>query len=976
MAGDSTLSSARKVTTPGFLCLQKKVGYSPALKDERISAEEKYQARGDYPTYARRRAMMLVGRDEEIVALDTLFRDCAAGKGIVAVIRGPVASGKTTLLQAFAERAVAAGAIFLGAVASRAERGLRLGILNQLFRGSILPVAIAPRVAELIESRTLIGQLKEPEPETVSPLLAPVFDELLEVLVKLSEDRPVVIAVDDMQHADVASLQCLSYLARRASTSPILMVLTECTHTLPADRLLHAEILRQGNCHCIPLGPLSPSSVARLLTEHLDAEAAQRLAPDCHAITGGNPLLVNAVGEDSRKAVGGPAAELVPGTAFRSAVVTCLHRYEPGMVELGQAVAILGADTTLSLLGELLAINPESAAQGIDALCASGLLESGHFRHEQARQAVLGHMTADERAAMHGSAARTLYRTGAASAALARHLVAAHRTGARWAVAALQEAGEQALADGENNRAIDYLRRAESECADERQRATIMFSLACAEWPIDPERAARHLSELVAGARAGLLDRECLGELAYYLLWVGDTSSAAEILTSLDIGSADAASGQAGSAAHHMTIRSPLDFLYPDLAKRVRHAVREARGSARMTVRPRSQETSPLPSAVKNDSEATVVVAEGILAERSLNDPTLVSITTALMALICEDMLDRAASWCNMLLRESEASGGSPLWHAVLSAFWAMIETRRGNLLAAENHAHTALTLLTKKAWGVAIGGPLSSLLLTTTASRKHEDAAAYLRMPVPEAMFGTLYGLLYLYARGEYYLATGRPQAALADFTDCGDRMNMWELDLPGLVPWRTKAAEAYLVMGNSLKARELSKEQLAQVGSRFSRTRGIALRVLALTSHPSKRTALLRESAEVLRDSGARLELAYTFIELSNAYLALGEHGRSHWAARQARNLAERCGAQALKTTLSKVDIVRHEPGNGFDTKLLAQLSDAEQRVAMLAAYGYTNDQIAHKLYITVSTVEQHLTRVYRKLGVAGRVELPIEI
>lgn len=926
---------------------------------------------------------MLVGRDGEIVALNALFRDCAQGKGIVAVIRGPVASGKTTLLQALAEQAVAAGAIFLGAVASRAERSLPLGILDQLFRGSPLPAAIAPRVADLMESHTLIrtppdpGPGPGPGPGSVSPVLARVFDGLLTLLVELSEDRPVVIAVDDLQYADVVSLQCLSYLARRASTSPILVVLTECTHMLPADRLLHAEILRQGNCHCIPLAPLSPSSVARLLAEHVDAETAQLLASAAHAMTGGNPLLVNALGEDSRIFPSGSPAELVPGPAFRSAVVTCLHRYEPGIVELGQTVAILGEDATLSLLSELLAISPESAAQEIDALCASGLLKSGHFRHEQARQAVLGQMTADERSALHGSAARTLYRIGAASVTLARHLVAAHRTGTRWAVAALQEAAEQALADGEADRAIGYLRRAESECADERQRAMIRFSLACAEWPIDPECAARHLSELVADARAGLLGSECLGELAYYLMWVGDMSNAAEILATLDIGPAVPPRGQAGWPAHQMTIRSPLDFLYPDLAKRARRAVHDAKGPAHLTtVRRRPPGTSPLPSAAANDGEATLIVAERILAERNLNDPTLASITTALMALICEDMLEQAASWCEMLLRESEDPRGSPLWRAVLTAFWAMIETRRGNLPAAEDHARTALTLLTKKAWGVAIGAPLSSLLLTTTASRKHEDAAACLRMPVPEAMFGTFYGLLYLYARGEYYLATGRPQAALADFTDCGDRMIIWGLDLPGLVPWRTKAAEAHLVMGNSLEARELSKEQLAQAGSRFLRTRGISLRALALTSHPTKRAALLRESAEVLQNSGARLELAYTFTELSNAHLALGEHGRAHWAARQARNLAERCGAQAPKTTLDTIDPDRQESVNGVDTKLLAQLSDAEQRVATLAAYGYTNGQIAHKLYITVSTVEQHLTRVYRKLGVAGRAELPIEV
>jgi predicted ATPase len=235
--------------------------------------------------------MMLVGRDEETAALNALFRECAQGRGLIAIIRGPVASGKTALLQAFAEQAVAAGAIFLSAVASRAERGLPLSILDQLFHGSLLPAAMVPQVAELMESRTLISTSSEPEPETVSPVLARVFEMLLTLLVELSADRPVVIAVDDMQYADVVSLQCLSYLARRAGTSRILTVLTDCSHALPSDRLLHAEILRQGNCHSIPLGPLPPSSVARLLAEHVDAETAEQLASACHVMTGGNRLV-------------------------------------------------------------------------------------------------------------------------------------------------------------------------------------------------------------------------------------------------------------------------------------------------------------------------------------------------------------------------------------------------------------------------------------------------------------------------------------------------------------------------------------------------------------------------------------------------------------------------------------------------------------------------------------------------------------
>ena len=52
--------------------------------------------------------------------------------------------------------------------------------------------------------------------------------------------------------------------------------------------------------------------------------------------------------------------------------------------------------------------------------------------------------------------------------------------------------------------------------------------------------------------------------------------------------------------------------------------------------------------------------------------------------------------------------------------------------------------------------------------------------------------------------------------------------------------------------------------------------------------------------------------------------------------------------------------------------ELTDAELRVAALAAAGDTNRQIARKLFITVSTVEQHLTKIYRKLNVRSRSAL----
>ncbi len=65
--------------------------------------------------------------------------------------------------------------------------------------------------------------------------------------------------------------------------------------------------------------------------------------------------------------------------------------------------------------------------------------------------------------------------------------------------------------------------------------------------------------------------------------------------------------------------------------------------------------------------------------------------------------------------------------------------------------------------------------------------------------------------------------------------------------------------------------------------------------------------------------------------------------------------------------------EPADPAPPDGVAALSGAERRVATLAAQGYTNREIAHKLYVSPSTVEQHLTRVYRKLNVRRRTHLP---
>jgi DNA-binding CsgD family transcriptional regulator len=371
--------------------------------------------------------------------------------------------------------------------------------------------------------------------------------------------------------------------------------------------------------------------------------------------------------------------------------------------------------------------------------------------------------------------------------------------------------------------------------------------------------------------------------------------------------------------------------------------------------------------------ETALVAAEQILEGCRLDDPMLPPITAALTALICADQLDRAAFWCHLLLDEA-TDRGVPTWQAVLRATGAMIEVRRGNMPAAQTHAQAALSLLSPRAWGVPIGAPLAAMVLATTAMGKDDEAAEYLRMPVPDAMFETPFGLMYLRARGRHYLSTNRLHAALADFQSCGERMIAWGLDLPAILPWRTEAAQAYLKMGKSAEARELVDEQLARLGRGHYRTRGISLRVLAMTTQPKQKPALLREAVDLLRESGDRLELAHAFADLSLAHRSLGEGNRADMSAWRAYHLAEQCSAEPLKRTLQSRTSTT--PEHSGDANRIVQLSAAERQVAALAAHGYTNRQVASKLHVTVSTVEQHLTRVYRKLRVSCRADLPTEL
>lgn len=895
--------------------------------------------------------MVLAERDEHLASLDRLLAECGAGSGHVVLVEGSVAHGKTALLRSFAEGAVETGALFLNATCSQFENDFPLGVLSQLFRNLVLPADFRERVNGLVDG----GVAVEPE-------MAYIFHGLLVALLELAEERPVLVGIDDVQYADFLSLRCLLYLARRVRSARVLMVFTETTRLRAVHSTIRAELGELPHAHHLHIGPLSEAAVSALLGER------DRTA-DVYATTGGNPALVHALLE-----------EQVPGCGYRKAVLSCLHRCENTVLEVARGLAVLGAEATLAQLRELVGADAEVVEKALELMARAGLLTSGRFRHPAIDKAVLDDLPPQERAQVHRRAARLLHDQGEPAVPVAKHLVNAGHPADPWAVDVLLEAAELALFADEVALAVDCLALAHQALPDGASRLAVRAKLARAEWQLNPAAAFRHFAPLLAGMRAGHLDRRDAIGIVRQLLWHGRITQAVEVLNWVR-GSSGAADG--GAVTELRDVESWMASVYPSLGRGHRPPLgplTEKNTPLLLGADPWLRSTAVLAEILtRGDHHDAVARAERLLRETHLSHTTPWSEEPALLALLTFVYTDRvhaAASECERLATEA-ATRNAPTWQATFCAVRSEIALRQGDFRTAVDQARAAVTHLSSKAWGVAVGLPLGCLILATTRRGDYDEAAEHVAQPVPEIMFQSRHGLHYLHARGHYHLSTNRYHAALADFLSCGELMRGWGLNMPGFVPWRIGAAEAWLCLDNHDEAKRLLFDQMARPCVEGTRARALSLRVLAMASKVGRRPQLLAEAIDILESRGDRFELARVLAELSRVLHTLGEHKRARMMVRRAWHLAQACGAAALRQELmpesTAIGITVAQRG---DCTGIGSLTGSERRVASLAVAGYTNREIAGKLFITASTVEQHLTRVYRKLNIKYRRDLPTDL
>ncbi|MEU4575420.1 AAA family ATPase [Nonomuraea sp. NPDC023979] len=882
---------------------------------------------------------------QEMATLRELLDEAAAGRGRVAMVTGAIATGKSALLYGLAEHAGDHGAVPLTATGSPAESALPFGVLSQLLLGARMSEDNRATVASLLRE----GARGAAGPGDDVDVL--IVDALCTVLLELAERHPLLVVVDDLQHADRASQLCLSHLARRIAYAPVMLAVTvRDPHALGG---LHAEMLRQPHCRAVRLAHLSAAEVTRLAAGEAGAGQAARW----HELTGGNRLLVDALLEDHRIGDG-------RGERYAEAVLACLHRAGEAAPGVARALAVLGEAGPVA---RLLGANEAATAKEVLALTRAGLLDGGRFRDEAARSAVLAGLDDGERVGLHLRAAELTYHDGAPAPVVAGHLLRAGDASRLWALPILEEAAAQALRDDGVESAIEYLKLALRSCPDERRRAGIATTLVRARWRIDPGTPAGQLGELTEALRRGHLSGGDAVTLAKALLWHGHAADARSVLGHLrkldELDELDREAVAEVAAAHAWFRSSCPPFLadLPELSDEqaggAAYSLSADRRTEAVGALVRALTQGPLPE--------TATTAERILRGSRLDEMTLDTVESALLALTYTGRADLAAPWCDSFVAEA-ASRRAPGRQARLSAIRAEIGLRRGDPAAAAADARLALELIPPDSWGVAVGGPLGSLLLAGAAMGRYEECLPPVTRPVPEAMLETRFGLHYLYGKGRFHLAAGQARQALRDLRLCGELMGEWQLDSAEFIAWRLDAAQALIALGETDEARLLVEEQLARAaGSR--RVQGMALRVLAATAEKRHRVMLLRQSAELLRDGGDTYELARSMTGLAEAYHAVGEFRRAAVMGRRARVLAHECQAGALSRALPDGAWEAGEAG------ARPVLSDAERRVASLAADGYSNREISAKLFITVSTVEQHLTRVYRKLSVTRRADLP---
>ncbi len=757
------------------------------------------------------------------------------------------------------------------------ERDLSFGLVRELFEGCLrdadaatrdrwLAGAAAPAERVLGDS---FGFAAEPSAAAYG---------LYWLLASIAGEQPVVLLIDDLHECDPASLRWLAYLARRIEGLPVAVLAA----TRPVDAL---ELSASRACACSGLLCSETGATAELITRRTGALPDPGFVEDCHAATGGNPLLL------------GELLSSRSGNGFGSTVLARIGRLEPAAAALARAVSVLGDGCELRHASQLAGLDPDAAITALASLVGHGVLADAQplaFAHSLLREAVYLSMPAPVRAAEHGRAAVTLYPRSASIEVIAHHLLRSEPIDAPWAPVALEASAQIAITRGDPDAAVAYLRRALEERPDALTRGETLRSLGNALARLGDPAAVDVLGEALELTRRPSIRAEIVDESIDLLLARGRTDDCRRLLgrvleerKSLDserrlrlLGRLAAVRARDDSgddraldelrALEPTLTGSTSGERYAAAALAVLHAMRE--GTAASATR-----------------LARIALAdeEGRRIDQEAGRPAHI----ARVALAIAGEPDEALDGLDDALAVSRARG-SLMGQALGTAWAAFFHAIAGNVTEAENAGRASLALLED----TGLSGPTLGALVAVgwaLMERGELDEAEALLATAPESVGWGTSALACV--RAQLLIARHRHAEALVEIAPVEQLAG--DARIPGPRSWRALAATAWLGTGDRDGAIQLAQDDLAEA-RRFGSPLhiGAALRVLGLVGDDVE-TRLL--AIETLRVAGARLELAHALVELGAALRRAGERAASREPLLEGLELAAACGATALVET-----------------------------------------------------------------------------
>jgi DNA-binding CsgD family transcriptional regulator len=932
---------------------------------------------------------VLLEREEEIAELEELAGRAATAAGTVGVIEGPAGIGKSRLLAAVAERAHGEGIEVLEARGGQLEHELGWGVVRELFAPLVSSPSAESRAlfegAAALSEQLLVpsaeaaeGTSEEPVPDPIAPEAA--LHSLYWLTSNLAERAPLALLVDDVHWADPASLRWLAYLAARIEDLPVLLLLAVRPEEGEAGGRAMGEI--GARARSIPLGPLSEEASSELLATAFGRRPDPPFAQACYEATAGNPFLVRELTLALQRDEISPTAaeaervgEARPETISR-AVLLRLLQLPPVASELVRSLAVLGSEASLAEAAALAGTDQDAAARAADSLASTQILESGlplRFVHPIVRTVIYEEIPAAVRSRMHERAARVLSEAGADHEVVAVHLLATEPRGDPEVAGILVAAARTDLARGVPESAAAFLRRSLEERASEAGTWELHYLLGVAEGRSGARSAVDTL-------RQALSDADAPRERALATLELGRALTAAGRLNeSIEVMQHEFE--QLADKEADIATRLELELLASArLEPETHRMVSERLGRRRSSAGRGEAERQRLAARAFERAWAGASAAEaGELAERALDGGTLLAEEGGESPAFLEDVFtliacDRFAIARSALEAALEDAGrrGSLLAFCLTSANRCLLSCWGGSVTEAEADGRAAVEAALAHGWRY---GPVFSWLMTALIERdRPEEADQVLRSSgvgeqIPDnILFNSL-----LYGRGCLRLELGDDEAGIDDLIEVGRRLERVGGDrMVSAFAYRSRLALA-LAPDDPEPARALAAEELA-LARAFGAPRalGIALQAAGVVESGKRGLELLREAVTVLEASESSAECSRAVVEMGAALRRGGDRAKARELLGRGLDLAHRCGARAIeRRAREELQVAgarpRRERIAGPES-----LTASERRIAEMAASGLRNREIAQQLFVSLRTVETHLTHAYQKLDISSRKEL----